>query len=51
MLRIKELQRRLDNTLGKPGNGAPMSERERQRTCVLSRLTRVEDKVRGVGSP
>lgn len=46
MVRIKELQRRLDQTLGKPGNGVPVSEKERQRQSITSRLARVEDKVR-----
>lgn len=45
MVRIKELQRRLDQTLGKPGNGVPTSEKDRQRLTVTSRLARVEDKV------
>ena len=48
MVRIKELQRRLDQTLGKPGNGQPTSEKDRQRLTVTSRLARVEDKVGAV---
>lgn len=45
MVRIKELQRRLDQTLGKTSNGIPMSEREKQRQTVMSRLHRLEEKV------
>ena len=46
MVRIKELQRQLDQTLGKPGNnGAPTTEKDRQKLTVTSRLARLEDKV------
>lgn len=44
MVRIKELQRRLDQTLGKAANGVPTSEKERQRLTITSRLARVEEK-------
>ena len=46
MVRIKELQRRLDQTLGKPdNNGASTTEKDRQKLTVTSRLARLEDKV------
>ncbi|XP_067945691.1 potassium voltage-gated channel subfamily KQT member 1-like [Watersipora subatra] len=46
MVRIKELQRRLDQILGKPGNnGAPTTEKDRQKLTVISRLARLEEKM------
>lgn len=46
MVRIKELQRRLDQTLGKPGTGQLTSEKDRQKQTITARLDRVEKTVR-----
>jgi hypothetical protein len=41
MIRLKELQRRMDHVLGQP----KMSDRDRVRNTITARLTRVEDQV------
>ncbi|XP_073907118.1 potassium voltage-gated channel subfamily KQT member 1 isoform X2 [Castor canadensis] len=47
MVRIKELQRRLDQSIGKPSLFIPISEKSKDRgsNTVGARLSRVEDKV------
>lgn len=45
MVRIKELQRRLDQTLGKPGTWFVSTEKDKQKMTVAARLTRVENQV------
>lgn len=45
MVRIKELQRRLDHTLGKPGIFLPEKGVEKEYYTVGARLIRLEDKV------
>ncbi|ELU04696.1 hypothetical protein CAPTEDRAFT_111874 [Capitella teleta] len=45
MVRIKELQRRLDQTLGKPGAWMVSSERDKQKVTIVARLARVENQV------
>ncbi|XP_058518643.1 potassium voltage-gated channel subfamily KQT member 1 isoform X3 [Ochotona princeps] len=47
MVRIKELQRRLDQSIGKPALFVPLSEKSKDRgsNSVGARLHRVEDKV------
>ncbi|XP_016316074.1 uncharacterized protein LOC107668643, partial [Sinocyclocheilus anshuiensis] len=45
MVRIKELQRRLDNTLGKPGIFLPEKGVDKEYYTVGARLIRLEDKV------
>uniref|UniRef100_A0A9J7XTN1 Potassium voltage-gated channel subfamily KQT member 1 n=1 Tax=Cyprinus carpio carpio TaxID=630221 RepID=A0A9J7XTN1_CYPCA len=45
MVRIKELQRRLDNTLGKPGIFLPEKGVDKEHYTVGARLIRLEDKV------
>ncbi|XP_016086213.1 potassium voltage-gated channel subfamily KQT member 1 [Sinocyclocheilus grahami] len=45
MVRIKELQRRLDNTLGKPGMFLPEKGVDKEHYTVGARLIRLEDKV------
>ena len=45
MVRIKELQRRLDQTLGKPGQYL-LADKSGQPMTVSARLTRVESQVR-----
>ncbi|ESN93711.1 hypothetical protein HELRODRAFT_88303, partial [Helobdella robusta] len=44
MVRIKELQRRLDQTLGKPGIMVA-EEKDRQKLTIIARLSRVENQV------
>ncbi|KAI7811820.1 putative potassium voltage-gated channel subfamily KQT member 1-like, partial [Triplophysa rosa] len=46
MVRIKELQRRLDHTLGKPGMFLPEKGVDKEYHTVGARLIRLEDKVR-----
>ncbi|KAL7867750.1 hypothetical protein SRHO_G00091340 [Serrasalmus rhombeus] len=46
MVRIKELQRRLDHTLGKPGMFLPEKGVDKEYYTVGARLIRLEDKVR-----
>ncbi|RUS85068.1 hypothetical protein EGW08_007162 [Elysia chlorotica] len=43
MVRIKELQRRLDQTLGKPGNLYSSSARDRDKMTIGARMVRVEN--------
>ncbi|KAM6160216.1 potassium voltage-gated channel subfamily KQT member 1 isoform 3-T3 [Erethizon dorsatum] len=47
MVRIKELQRRLDQSIGKPSLFVPISEKSKDRgsNTIGARLNRVEDKV------
>ncbi|XP_069914352.1 potassium voltage-gated channel subfamily KQT member 1 isoform X2 [Oryctolagus cuniculus] len=47
MVRIKELQRRLDQSIGKPSLFVPISEKSKDRgsNSIGARLNRVEDKV------
>ncbi|XP_031420789.1 potassium voltage-gated channel subfamily KQT member 1 isoform X1 [Clupea harengus] len=45
MVRIKELQRRLDHTLGKPGMFLPEKGIDKEHHTVGARLIRLEDKV------
>ncbi|XP_032746962.1 potassium voltage-gated channel subfamily KQT member 1-like [Rattus rattus] len=47
MVRIKELQRRLDQSIGKPSLFIPISEKSKDRgsNTIGARLNRVEDKV------
>ncbi|XP_039503769.1 potassium voltage-gated channel subfamily KQT member 1-like isoform X1 [Pimephales promelas] len=45
MVRIKELQRRLDHTLGKPGMFLPEKGVDKEYYTVGARLIRLEDKV------
>ncbi|XP_014666856.1 PREDICTED: potassium voltage-gated channel subfamily KQT member 1-like [Priapulus caudatus] len=45
MVRIKELQRRLDQTLGKPGSYIAPGERGKQIMTIGARLLRVENQV------
>ncbi|BFZ24981.1 hypothetical protein BsWGS_28020 [Bradybaena similaris] len=45
MVRIKELQRRLDQTLGKPGNLYASSARDREKMTIGARMVRVETQV------
>ncbi|XP_016414948.1 potassium voltage-gated channel subfamily KQT member 1 [Sinocyclocheilus rhinocerous] len=45
MVRIKELQRRLDHTLGKPGMFLPEKGVDKEHYTVGARLIRLEDKV------
>ncbi|KAG5274046.1 hypothetical protein AALO_G00158560 [Alosa alosa] len=45
MVRIKELQRRLDHTLGKPGMFLPEKGVDKEHHTVGARLIRLEDKV------
>ncbi|TRY91455.1 hypothetical protein DNTS_027210, partial [Danionella cerebrum] len=45
MVRIKELQRRLDHTLGKPGMFLPEKGLEKEFNTVGARLVRLEEKV------
>ena len=42
MIRLKELQRRIDQTIGPPSR---LSDRDRMRHTVSARLTRVEDQI------
>nr|AWJ68226.1 putative potassium voltage-gated channel subfamily KQT 2 [Hirudo verbana] len=44
MVRIKELQRRLDQTLGKPGIMVS-EEKDRQKLTIIARLSRVENQI------
>ena len=46
MIRLKELQRRLDQTIGPPSR---LSDRDRMRNTVCARLTRVEDQINQLG--
>ncbi|XP_019748967.1 potassium voltage-gated channel subfamily KQT member 1 isoform X2 [Hippocampus comes] len=46
MVRIKELQRRLDGTLGKPGMFLPGKGEDKEFPTIGARLIRLEDKVR-----
>ncbi|KAL2093886.1 hypothetical protein ACEWY4_011198 [Coilia grayii] len=48
MVRIKELQRRLDHTLGKPGMFLPEKGVEKEYHTVGARLIRLEDKACGL---
>ncbi|XP_035858775.1 potassium voltage-gated channel subfamily KQT member 1 isoform X4 [Sander lucioperca] len=45
MVRIKELQRRLDGTLGKPGMFLPGKGEDKEYPTIGARLIRLEDKV------
>lgn len=45
MVRIKELQRRLDGTLGKPGMFLPGKGEDKEYPTIGARLVRLEDKV------
>ncbi|XP_020311227.1 potassium voltage-gated channel subfamily KQT member 1-like [Oncorhynchus kisutch] len=45
MVRIKELQRRLDHTLGKPGMFLPEKGVDKEYHTVGARLIRLEDKI------
>ncbi|BFZ10093.1 hypothetical protein BsWGS_13131 [Bradybaena similaris] len=45
MVRIKELQRRLDQTLGKPGNLYSSTARDREKMTIGARMVRVETQV------
>ncbi|XP_069018426.1 potassium voltage-gated channel subfamily KQT member 1 [Embiotoca jacksoni] len=45
MVRIKELQRRLDGTLGKPGMFLPGKGEDKEYLTIGARLIRLEDKV------
>ncbi|XP_053541912.1 potassium voltage-gated channel subfamily KQT member 1 [Ictalurus punctatus] len=45
MVRIKELQRRMDHTLGKPGMFLPEKGMEKEYCTIGARLTRLEDRV------
>ncbi|XP_014663789.1 PREDICTED: potassium voltage-gated channel subfamily KQT member 1-like [Priapulus caudatus] len=45
MVRIKELQRRLDQTLGKPGSYVSPQERGKQTVTIGARLLRVENQI------
>ncbi|KAF1386980.1 hypothetical protein PFLUV_G00100500 [Perca fluviatilis] len=45
MVRIKELQRRLDGTLGKPGMFLPGKGDDKEYPTIGARLIRLEDKV------
>ncbi|XP_072242349.1 potassium voltage-gated channel subfamily KQT member 1 [Leuresthes tenuis] len=45
MVRIKELQRRLDGTLGKPGMFLPGKGEDKEHPTIGARLIRLEDKV------
>ncbi|XP_056272476.1 potassium voltage-gated channel subfamily KQT member 1 isoform X3 [Pseudoliparis swirei] len=45
MIRIKELQRRLDGTLGKPGMFLPGKGEDKEYPTIGARLIRLEDKV------
>ncbi|XP_073687397.1 potassium voltage-gated channel subfamily KQT member 1-like [Garra rufa] len=45
MVRIKELQRRLDHTLGKPGMFLPEKGVDKEYYTVGARLIRLEDKI------
>ncbi|XP_051916732.1 potassium voltage-gated channel subfamily KQT member 1 isoform X1 [Hippocampus zosterae] len=45
MVRIKELQRRLDGTLGKPGMFLPGKGEDKEFPTIGARLVRLEDKV------
>ncbi|XP_074663166.1 potassium voltage-gated channel subfamily KQT member 1-like isoform X2 [Tubulanus polymorphus] len=45
MVRIKELQRRLDQTLGKPGTWFASIDRDKQKMTIGARLARVENQV------
>ncbi|CAF0821175.1 unnamed protein product [Didymodactylos carnosus] len=51
MMRIKELQRRLEHSIGKqpPIIGSETSERDRSKLTVLSRMTRIETNVIEMG--
>ncbi|CAF0893458.1 unnamed protein product [Didymodactylos carnosus] len=51
MMRIKELQRRLEHSIGKqpPIIGSDTSERDRSKLTVLSRMTRIEANVVEMG--
>ncbi|TMS05656.1 Potassium voltage-gated channel subfamily KQT member 1 [Larimichthys crocea] len=46
MVRIKELQRRLDGTLGKPGMFLPGKGEDKEYPTIGARLIRLEDKER-----
>ncbi|XP_011605915.2 potassium voltage-gated channel subfamily KQT member 1 isoform X2 [Takifugu rubripes] len=46
MVRIKELQRRLDGTLGKPGMFLPGKGEDKEYPTIGARMIRLEDKVR-----
>uniref|UniRef100_A0A4W8DQE9 Potassium voltage-gated channel subfamily KQT member 1 n=1 Tax=Oryctolagus cuniculus TaxID=9986 RepID=A0A4W8DQE9_RABIT len=52
MVRIKELQRRLDQSIGKPSLFVPISEKSKDRgsNSIGARLNRVEDKVGCAGT-
>ncbi|CAH1800330.1 unnamed protein product [Owenia fusiformis] len=45
MVRIKELQRRLDQTLGKPGVWSMSSDKDKQKQTLCARMIRVESQV------
>ncbi|KAK5612658.1 Potassium voltage-gated channel subfamily KQT member 1 [Crenichthys baileyi] len=45
MVRIKELQRRLDGTLGKPGMFLPGKGEDKEYPTIGARMIRLEDKV------
>ncbi|TNN34197.1 Potassium voltage-gated channel subfamily KQT member 1 [Liparis tanakae] len=45
MVRIKELQRRLDGTLGKPGMFLPGKGEDKEYPTIGARLIRLEDKI------
>ncbi|PVD29274.1 hypothetical protein C0Q70_11871 [Pomacea canaliculata] len=45
MVRIKELQRRLDQTLGKPSNLYSSQARDREKMTIGARMVRVENQV------
>ncbi|XP_059165421.1 potassium voltage-gated channel subfamily KQT member 1-like [Physella acuta] len=45
MVRIKELQRRLDQTLGKPGSLYSSTARDREKMTIGARMVRVETQV------
>ncbi|XP_015250645.1 PREDICTED: potassium voltage-gated channel subfamily KQT member 1-like [Cyprinodon variegatus] len=46
MVRIKELQRRLDGTLGKPGMFLPGKGEDKEYPTIGARMIRLEDKIR-----
>ncbi|XP_041854079.1 potassium voltage-gated channel subfamily KQT member 1 isoform X2 [Melanotaenia boesemani] len=48
MVRIKELQRRLDGTLGKPGMFLPGKGEDKEYPTIGARLIRLEDKVQQI---
>ncbi|XP_024136814.2 potassium voltage-gated channel subfamily KQT member 1 [Oryzias melastigma] len=45
MVRIKELQRRLDGTLGKPGMFLPGKGEDKEYHTIGARMIRLEDKI------